>query len=202
MEGVTGPSARTLTIGCLGSGTGRTVLGLDKLCRNGRIPGRVAVVIATRPTAPLLQRADAAGIPTRLIAPGADLDDHIDEALATFGVDLVCLCGYLRRFRVGCWAGRCLNVHPALLPKHGGRGLWGHHVHEAVLDAGDSESGCTIHEVDDQYDHGPILVQRRCPVLPDDTADRLAARVFEEECRAWPEAIDRWLALRGAATVG
>ena len=105
------------------------------------------------------------------------LDDQVDAALRAALVDLVCLCGYLRKFRVGPWAGRALNIHPALLPRHGGHGMYGHHVHEAVLAAGD------------EYDHGGTIVQRRCPVLPGDTPDALAARVFEQECLAYPEAI-------------
>ncbi|MEY4833744.1 MAG: phosphoribosylglycinamide formyltransferase, partial [Planctomycetota bacterium] len=79
--------------------------------------------------------------------------------------------------------------HPALLPRHGGHGMYGHHVHTAVLAAGDAESGCTVHLVDDEYDHGRTIVQRCCPVLPGDTPDALAARVFEQECLAYPEAI-------------
>ena len=82
-----------------------------------------------------------------------------------------------------------MNIHPGLLPKFGGQGMWGHHVHEAVLAAGESESGCTVHFVNNEYDTGPIILQRSCPVLSDDTADTLADRVFEQECIAFPEAI-------------
>jgi phosphoribosylglycinamide formyltransferase-1 len=85
--------------------------------------------------------------------------------------------------------GLVLNIHPALLPKFGGKGMHGHHVHEAVLAAGETESGCTVHYADNTYDTGPIIVQRRVPVRPGDTADTLAARVFEQECIAYPEAI-------------
>jgi phosphoribosylglycinamide formyltransferase-1 len=123
--------------------------------------------------------------------PRATLDDRVDAALREAGTQLVVLAGYLRLFRVQGWRGRCINIHPALLPRHGGKGLWGHHVHEAVLAAGDRESGCTVHWVDEQYDHGETILQRRCPVLPGDTPDTLAARVFAEELEALPEAIRR-----------
>ena len=85
--------------------------------------------------------------------------------------------------------GRVLNVHPALLPKYGGQGMYGHHVHEAVLAAGETESGCTIHITDEEYDHGPIILQRTVPVLPGDTPDTLAERVQAAEREAYPEAV-------------
>jgi len=87
------------------------------------------------------------------------------------------------------WEGRVMNIHPGLLPDFGGQGMYGDRVHRAVLEAGVPESGCTVHFADNVYDHGPILVQRRVPVLEGDTPDRLAARVFEAECEAYPEAI-------------
>ncbi len=125
-------------------------------------------------------------------------DDAITRCLTDAGTELVALCGYLRFFRVDpAWAGgRALNIHPALLPKFGGPGMYGDRVHAAVLAAGDPESGCTVHIVDDEYDHGPVVVQRRCPVRPGDDVDTLAARVFAEECLAYPEAI-RIVAARG-----
>jgi hypothetical protein len=104
-------------------------------------------------------------------------------------VDLVCLAGYLRRFRVDAWQGRALNIHPALLPEFGGHGMFGERVHRAVIAAGRTESGCTVHWVDAQYDHGQHVVQRRCPVLPGDTPETLADRVWAEETLAYPEAI-------------
>ncbi|MDA0802369.1 MAG: formyltransferase family protein [Planctomycetota bacterium] len=179
-------------LGCLVSGSGRTVSHLHELCRSGRIHGRVGIVIATRESVQAVARCRADGIHTLVMSGGDGLDDRIDQALTDHGVRLVCLCGYMQKFRVDAWRGRCLNVHPALLPRHGGAGMWGLRVHRAVLDAGDRESGCTIHEVDEEYDHGPPLLQRRCPVLPGDTPEILAQRVFEEELAAWPEAITRW----------
>ena len=104
--------------------------------------------------------------------------------------DLVVMAGYLVHWPPPAeLQGRVLNIHPALLPLHGGKGLYGEHVHAAVLAAGDRESGCTVHVVDEEYDHGPVLAQRRVPVVPGDSVESLAARVFEAECATYPEAI-------------
>jgi phosphoribosylglycinamide formyltransferase-1 len=165
-------------IGALASGGGRTVLNLARACAEGRLDACVAVCVVTRADAGAAQACRA-----------ADFDDRVDAALRAHGVQLVCLAGYLRRFRVDAWRGRTLNIHPALLPDFGGQGMWGDRVHAAVLAAGRTESGCTVHWVDEEYDHGAVLVQRRCPVLPGDTVATLAARVFAEECAAYPEAV-------------
>jgi len=180
-----------IVLGCLISGGGRTVLNLQQEIEAGRLDARIGVVVVTKPGIAGIERCRAAGLPVVVCDRSRDesVDDQVDAALQAAGVELVCLCGYLRKFRVGPWAGRALNIHPALLPRHGGHGMYGHHVHEAVLAAGDAESGCTVHLVDDEYDHGRTIVQRRCAVLPDDTPDALAARVFEQECLAYPEAI-------------
>ena len=107
-------------------------------------------------------------------------------------IDLVVLAGYLKKIEIPPgFDRRVLNIHPALLPRHGGKGLYGHFVHEAVLAAKEPESGCTVHYCDSQYDTGPIILQRRCPVLPGDTPETLARRVFDEECLALPEATRR-----------
>ncbi len=110
----------------------------------------------------------------------------IDEA----NVDLVCLAGWLCLLDVPeKWLGKVMNIHPALLPSFGGKGMYGHRVHQAVIDHGCKISGCTVHFVDNTYDNGPIILQRVCPVLDNDSADALARRVFEEEKIAYPEAI-------------
>ena len=182
---------RQVVLGCLISGGGRTVLNLQQEIDAGRLDARIGVVVVTKQGIAGIERCRAAGLKVVVCdrSRAETLDDQVDAALQAAGVDLVCLCGYLRKFRVGPWAGRALNIHPALLPRHGGHGMYGHHVHSAVLAAGDAESGCTVHLVDDEYDHGRTIVQRRCPVLPGDTPDALAARVFEQECLAYPEAI-------------
>ncbi len=178
-------------IGALASGGGRTVLNLARACAEGRLPAQVAVCVVTRADAGAAQACRAAGIAVQVVPPepASDFDDRVDAALRAHGVQLVCLAGYLRRFRVDAWRGRTLNIHPALLPDFGGQGMFGDRVHAAVLAAGRTESGCTVHWVDEEYDHGAVLVQRRCPVLPGDTVATLAARVFAEECAAYPEAV-------------
>ncbi|MBL9120549.1 MAG: phosphoribosylglycinamide formyltransferase [Phycisphaerae bacterium] len=189
-----------LRIGALISGGGRTVLNLAESFRRDAIPASIAVVIAHRSELAGVERCRSAGLSVEVLprslpsplSPTQSLDDRIDVALADANVDLVCLCGYLRHFRVGQrWAGRTLNIHPSLLPEFGGHGMFGDHVHAAVLAAGASHSGCTVHLVDEVYDRGPILLQRRCPVLPGDDVRTLAARVYAEETLAYPEVVRR-----------
>lgn len=177
-------------LGLLISGGGRTALNIHAACAAGAIDARVAVVIAHREEADGVARCREAGLRVAVLPPDSTLADRIDRVLEAAEADLVCLAGYLRRFRVGeRWRGRTLNIHPALLPDFGGHGMFGMHVHRAVLAAGRSESGCTVHEVDEEYDHGRTVLARKCAVLPDDTPESLAARVFTEECAAYPEAI-------------
>jgi phosphoribosylglycinamide formyltransferase-1 len=178
-------------IGALASRGGRTVANIADACARGELDARVAVCVVTRADAGAAAQCRERGIPVEVVAPepAATFDDRVDAALRAHGTELVCLCGYLRRFRVDAWRGRTLNIHPALLPDFGGPGMWGDHVHRAVLAAGRRESGCTVHWVDEDYDHGEPVLQRRCPVEPGDTPELLAARVFREECLAYPEAI-------------
>lgn len=177
-------------IGILISGGGRTAANIHEACRDGRLPARVSVVIAHREDIAGIARCRDLGLRVAVVPAGDALAERVDACLAAAQVELVCLAGYLRRFRVGTrWSGRTLNIHPALLPRFGGKGMYGQHVHEAVLAAGVSESGCTVHEVDEEYDHGATVIERRCPVLPGDTAQRLAERVYREELDAYPQAI-------------
>ena len=112
------------------------------------------------------------------------------EILRRRRVELACMAGFLKLWRIPAdFKGRVMNIHPALLPDFGGRGFYGHRVHEAVLSSGAGESGCTVHFADNEYDHGPIILQRRVPVLAEDTPESLADRVFEQELVAYPEAI-------------
>ena len=212
-------------LGILVSGGGRTALNIADRCRgaafaaegiNGRtlqsgIPhtetlhAEVAIVLAHREEAPAVARCRAAGLRVAVIpiageAGVASVEDRVDAVLEAARVDLVCLAGYLRKFRVGNrWAGRALNIHPGLLPDFGGHGMYGDRVHAAVLAAGASETGCTVHEVDGEYDRGPVVLERRCAVETGDTVEALAARVFRMECEAYPQAIARQLAgLRGS----
>lgn len=182
----------TLRLGCLISGGGRTVLNLQEAIDRGEVPATIAVVVAHRADLAGVERCRAAGLRVEVVPvePKDTLADRVDAVLGDADVELVGLAGYLRHFRVAPrWSDRVVNIHPSLLPRHGGRGMYGDRVHAAVLAAGDAESGCTVHAVDEIYDHGAVVLQRRCPVEPGDTVDTLAARVFEEECRAFPEAI-------------
>jgi formyltetrahydrofolate-dependent phosphoribosylglycinamide formyltransferase len=188
-----------LRIGILLSGKGRgsNMQALIDATRDGRIPGTVALVVSTSPGAPALERAAQSGVPTRLLAASEyDSADALDHAIATAfeeaGVQLVCLAGYMRLLTNGFvqhFAGRLMNVHPGLLPAFGGQGFYGRRVHEAVLTSGARFTGVTVHFVDEEYDHGPIILQRVVPVLDDDTPEALAARVLVEEHAAYPDAV-------------
>jgi folate-dependent phosphoribosylglycinamide formyltransferase PurN len=122
-----------------------------------------------------------------------DIDEfskRIEQELVAAKVDLVVQGGWLCLWKIPArYENRVMNIHPALLPSFGGQGMWGHHVHEAVLKAGCKISGCTVHFCTNDYDKGPIIVQRACEVRNDDTPETLAARVFEQECIAYPQAI-------------
>ena len=154
----------------------------------------VGIVIASRPGIGALGRAERAGIRTvTLPADRVEADAALGEALANAAPDLVVLAGYLRLIPASLverWRGRMLNIHPALLPQFGGPGMYGRRVHEAVLRAGDSETGPTVHLVDERYDGGPIVAQRRVEVCDGDDADVLAARVLRAEHELLPEVVD------------
>jgi phosphoribosylglycinamide formyltransferase-1 len=146
-------------------------------------PGDITAVIGTRADAPAILNAQALGLQIRI-------SDHPETVLD--GISLLCLAGYMRLLRPEALVERTvLNIHPALLPKFGGPGMYGMYVHQAVIDAGETESGCTVHRVTEYYDEGEIVLQRRVPVLPTDTAASLAARVLEAEHLAYPEAIQK-----------
>lgn len=170
------------------SGGGRTLLNLHELMGAGNLAGTIALVIASGECAGVKKAADA-GLEC-LIRPGVIPADELDGLLSSRSIDAVILAGYLKFVNVpGRFHGRVVNIHPSLLPRHGGKGMFGHHVHQAVLDARERVSGCTVHLVDDEYDHGRIVLQRTCEVRPDDTAATLADRVFELEKLAYPEAL-------------
>lgn len=196
--------ADPLRIGAMISGSGRTVANLAERIRLEGIPAEIAVVVAHREDLPGVELCRRAGLPVSIesASPAETLADRIDARLEAAGVEVVCLCGYLRRFRVAPrWSGRAVNIHPSLLPAFGGRGFHGRRVHEAVLAAGCRESGCSVHFATDEYDAGPLLLQRRCPVRPDDTPESLAERVFAEEREALPEAIRRLALARSRPAV-
>lgn len=182
-------------IGVLLSGTGRTLENLLHVTAEGALPARIVSVISSRPGVRGVAVARAARIPVTIVARQDYGDDGahsaaVYAALAPTRPDWLVLAGFLRRLVVPVeWLGRVVNVHPSLLPSFGGRGMYGGRVHQAALDYGVKLSGCTVHFVDNEYDHGPVILQRAVPVLDDDNVDTLAERVFAAECVAYPEAL-------------
>jgi formyltetrahydrofolate-dependent phosphoribosylglycinamide formyltransferase len=185
----------TVDLAVLLSGGGRTLQNFLDLIRDGKLDARVQVVVASNARAGGIERARAAGVPVFVVdRRDYEGDESYGEAitavLGRYPVDLVLLAGFTRRYLFPPrLEGRVLNVHPALLPKYGGRGMYGHHVHEAVLASGDTESGCSVIVADLEYDHGPVVLQKKVPVLEGDTPDTLADRVFAAELEAYPEAV-------------
>jgi formyltetrahydrofolate-dependent phosphoribosylglycinamide formyltransferase len=175
------------------SGSGTTLQNFIDQIAAGNLNAKIQIVIASRPGILGIERAKNAGLNCQIIEK-KNFVSETDFSRAIFDrcadVDLVCLAGWLSHLTIPPeFVGRVMNIHPALLPEFGGKGMYGLRVHQAVLDQGRKISGCTVHFVDDEYDHGPIILQRTCPILPDDTAATLAHRVFEEEKIAYPEAI-------------
>lgn len=188
-----------------GHGRGTNLQALLDACAAGQIAGRIAVVIGTRSDAPALERARAAGVAISVVSPRKYQDDEAGYAAALLRLlqrheaGLICLAGYMRKLPLSVietYHNRILNVHPALLPLFGGRGMYGEHVHRAVLESGMKVTGCTVHFVDAQYDTGPIVLQTAVPVLDDDTPETLAARVLPEEHRAYVRAVQLFAAGR------
>jgi phosphoribosylglycinamide formyltransferase 1 len=184
-------------IAILASGGGSNAEALLKAMQDPAYPAQCVLVFSNRPDAGVLEKAARYGVPSVLLDHKAypsreAFDAAVLAELAKASPDLLCLCGYLRILTpafVQAYAGRIINIHPALLPRHGGPGMHGRHVHEAVLAAGDAESGATVHYVDEGVDSGAVILQRRVPVLPGDTPESLAARVLAAEHQAYPEAL-------------
>jgi len=173
----------------MASGGGRTVLNLLESINHGDLRDvTLDHVFVSRHNAPAVERCATAGLHVHL--PHGDVDASAQRFLLETTPDLVLLCGYLRHLHIPTnLTNRVLNIHPSLLPAFGGQGMYGQRVHAAVLEAKHTESGCTVHLVDDAYDNGPIVLQKTCPVYKHDTPETLASRVFELECNALPKAI-------------
>ncbi len=184
-----------LRLAVLLSGSGTTLQNLLDHSAAGDLPAAVAVVVSSNPAAFGLARAQKAGVPAHVVerkAAGSreEFSRRIFDHCRAAGADLVCLAGFLQLLTIpDDFHNRVLNIHPALIPAFSGKGFHGRHVHEAALEAGVKVSGCTVHFADNEYDHGPIVLQRVVAVRDDDTPESLAARVFEQECQAYPEAI-------------
>lgn len=188
--------AAPLRLAVLISGSGSTLQNLHERITNGRLRGaEIALVVSSRRAVRGVERARAAGLPVDIVrmrdypdaaAFSAALTTSLDHAR----IDLVVMAGFLCLWQIPPhYAGRVLNIHPALLPEFGGQGMFGHHVHEAVLAAGREQSGCTVHLADNEYDHGPTIAQSKVPVRPDDTPDSLAERVQAAERELYPRVI-------------
>lgn len=177
------------------SGGGTTLQNLLDHIVDGRLQAQIVLVISNRGDAFGLTRAEQAGVPTDVIVPKdypsrEEFSQRIFDRCRHARADLVCLAGFLQLLQIPeDFQDRVMNIHPALIPAFCGKGFYGHRVHEAALAYGVKISGCTVHFADNAYDHGPIILQRPVPVLDDDTPETLAARVFAEECTAYPEAI-------------
>jgi phosphoribosylglycinamide formyltransferase-1 len=176
-------------IGILASHTGTTAQAVIDACESSVIAGEVGVVISNNHDAQVLERARSSGIPAVCLSRGeypdpVELDEAIVRTFRLHSVDVVLLAGYLCKVgpaTLGAFDGRIVNTHPALLPRHGGQGMYGTAVHEAVLASGDRESGATVHIVTPDYDSGPILAQRTVPVEPGDDVQTLQARIQDVE---------------------
>lgn len=188
------PEKKPLDLAVLISGRGSNLQALIESCAQEGFPARIRVVVSNRPNAGGLDRARRAGIPVEtvdhtLFADRESFETRLDETLRRYPVDLVCLAGFMRILTasfVGRWPDRIINIHPSLLPDY--KGL---DTHARALADGRAEAGCTVHFVRPEVDDGPIVVQKKVPILPEDTPETLAARVLEQEHIAYPEAVRR-----------
>ncbi|NUN68431.1 MAG: phosphoribosylglycinamide formyltransferase [Bacteroidetes bacterium] len=188
---------RVLNIAVFASGRGSNFEALHRTIGEENIPARIAVVISNNSAAGALNLARSFGIPALHLSqrqfPGpADFHQAVLQSLAQYRTDLIVLAGYMKKMDaavVRAYSQRIINIHPALLPKFGGEGMYGMHVHAAVLAAGETESGASVHYVDEEYDRGAVIAQQRVPVLPGDTPETLAARVLTAEHTLLPSVV-------------
>ncbi len=189
------PCDGPVRLAVLVSGGGTTLDNLARRIADETLSAEIKIVIVSRPDVGAIQIAKQHGLPCETLTRKSFPDvvrysAEVFSVIEKHEVQLVCLAGFLSLLHIpDDFAGRVLNIHPALLPKFGGQGMYGRRVHEAVLAAGEKTSGCTVHFADNTYDTGPILHQRTCPVEKNDTPETLAARVFAQECEAFPQAI-------------
>ncbi len=180
--------ARTLTVAVLASGEGTTLDALAEMAAGGHLPAHIALVVSDRPHARAIERARVRGLPTLVLpthgGPADAWADRLTRELEDRSVEVVVLAGFLSILPaawVRHWKGRAINLHPSLLPRYGGPGMYGRRVLEAVLEARERTTGATVHLVTDDVDGGPPLAQERVPVVPDDTPDTLRARLAPVE---------------------
>jgi phosphoribosylglycinamide formyltransferase 1 len=187
----------TLKIGVLGSTKGTSLQGVIDAIEAGKLDAQIVLVASEKAAAPILDRARQHKIPALHIGAVSlkrdEYDEKVTKAFREAGADVILLVGYMRIVSPGfvkAWQGRLINVHPSLLPAFGGK--MNKDVHKAVLDSGVSETGCTIHIVTDEVDAGPVLMQKKCRVLPNDTVDTLKDRVQALEKNAFVEVLEKW----------
>ncbi|MFO0792924.1 MAG: phosphoribosylglycinamide formyltransferase [Candidatus Brocadiaceae bacterium] len=184
-----------INLGVLISGSGSTLQNFIDQIQSAKLPATIQVVISSKSGVVGIERARKHNIPTVVVSRAGfkDVDSFsnaINTELDKYPIDLITLAGFLHLYRIPeKYLGRTMNIHPGLIPAFCGHNYYGKKVHEAVLDYGAKVSGCTVHFADNHYDTGPIIIQRAVPVLEDDTPETLAARVFKEECIAYPDAI-------------
>jgi formyltetrahydrofolate-dependent phosphoribosylglycinamide formyltransferase len=185
-----GHQARVVILGSGAGSNARTIIAYAR--EHADCPYTVAAVVTTSPTAGIVRVAEEAGVHVSVLDRGMSADEQRDaliDLIDRLGIDVVALAGYMRFLHPDVIAhvkGMVVNVHPSLLPAHGGHGMYGMHVHRSVLAAGDRESGATVHWVNDVYDGGAIIGQERVPVLADDTPESLSERVRAAEHRLYP----------------
>lgn len=184
----------TMQLAVLCSGGGRTVLNILDHIERGDLDAEICLAVASRSGIVGIDRLADRGLDVAVARRAGDEpttgDERVNAWLEETRPDLICLCGYLRLLQLSPWMHeRTINIHPALLPKFGGKGMYGMKIHQAVLDQGETTSGCTVHYVDGEFDHGSTILQRTCDVFDTDTPQDLADRVFDLECMAYPEAI-------------
>ncbi len=186
---------KPINLAVLLSGSGRTLKNILEHIEQGKLDARVVTVVSSKPNVRGLEIAREAGIDAVCIPRKEHPDEEeysrlINEHLAKYDIDLIVLAGFLSRYIYDPkYEGRIMNIHPALVPSFSGPGWYGEKVHRGVLEYGVKVTGCTVHFVNYEYDRGPVILQKVVPVLDDDTPETLAARVFEKECEAYPEAI-------------
>ena len=189
----------TLNLGFFASHEGTNMQAIIDACNDGRLDAEPCVIISNNSKSGAIQRAKKEGIPYCHLSGKThpefeDLDNATLNALKSHGVNIVILAGYMKRIgpqTLTAYDGRILNIHPALLPKYGGKGMYGKYVHEAVLASGDKVTGVTIHIVDAEYDHGPIIAQCEMPILEGDTVETLSQRVLRREHEFFVETLQR-----------
>jgi len=175
------------------SGGGSNFQAIANACRNGTLHAKIVLCVASRPDAGVIDRARSLDIPVHVLTAGAEeLEDEMLRVLNEANADFIALAGFMRLIPAGvvrAFRNRILNIHPALLPDFGGKGMYGRRVHEAVIESGAMRSGATVHLVDEEYDTGAIVLQESIEVRPNDTPESLAARVLEVEHRIYPKAV-------------